>query len=329
MSRCPRAILILVALFCAMLSYAQLGGTSRAQFNTIHVQVRLKGAGAAPQGVMVLLENQDAGVVAQEQTDNTGKATFHPPNPGIYRVTVKHVGYEEGLQQADLKTSPTAFLIFELKPRPGADLTASSPIAPGALPANVNDKALKEFEEGQKAIQDNKIDDAIGHFKKAVDHDKKFAQGYAMLGVAQLGKKDINEAQKSFTTATQLNPKAALAHFELGAIYNQQHKWPDAERELKAGLAVDDSAAMGHYELAKTYWAQQNYDAAQPELEKTLKLKPDLAPAHVLFGNLMLRANNGIAAKHEYEEYLRLDPNGPMSVAAKDMLAKLKEAGVQ
>jgi tetratricopeptide (TPR) repeat protein len=327
MSRSIGALLITCSLLVSTVSLAQFGGNPRTALNTIHVQVRMPGGRMAPQGIMVLLEDQDSGNVAQNQTDITGKVTFTPAAQGIYVVIVRQVGFEEARGIADLKTGPSAFVTLELKPKPQRDVSVPPS---GILPANIAPNALKEFEEGQRLLmKEQKVDESIPHFKKAIDHDKNFAGAYTLLGYAYLVQHKPGDAQPVLEKAVKLDANAALPHLELGAMYNMQKRFKDAERELQTGLKLNDRVAEGHYELAKAYWAMQQWDAAEPELVTTVRLQPDLAPAHILLGDLRLRKNDGNGAKREYEEYLRLQPNGPMATAAKDMLSKLADAGVK
>ena len=63
---------------------------------------------------MVILEQDGAGIVAQAQTDGMGKASFHPPGPGFYVVSVREPGYEEASERIDLNTNPNAYVTLNV-----------------------------------------------------------------------------------------------------------------------------------------------------------------------------------------------------------------------
>lgn len=318
-------LLVLLLTLIPVSDLAQRGANERSGTgNIIRVQVRMPGGRAASQGIMVLLEEQGGGVVAQAQTDSLGKCTFNPPNPAVYRVTVKQVGYSEIQAEADLTTQKSAFLMMELKPLPGHE---PPPPPGGMISVNVSDKAVKEFKQGEtRLLKDQDIEGSIRHLKKAIGISKDFTDAYVMLGFAYLAQKNPAQAKPVLEKALKLDPKSWMAHVELGAAYNLEKRYPDAERELQAGLALNDNAAVGHYELAKTYWVTNRWQDAEPHAAKAVELAPDLAAAHVLLGNVMIRKQDFAGAKHEFEEYLRIEPNGPMAAASKDMIAKLNKA---
>lgn len=316
---------VVMVLILLVSSAARAQRDTRFVNNTIHVQVRLPGGRMAPQGIMVLLESQESGVVAQGQTDPQGKVTFNPRNPAVYTVTVRYPGYQEDRARADLQTSPSAFLIFELRPERGrtqnnVGVGGTTSVATAAVP----EKAMKEFKTGEKLLmKDQKPEESLRHFKKAIQLHEPFTDAYAMLGFAYLAERNAKDAEVVLLHALKLDPKSAIAHLELGAAYNLQKRYPEAEQELTTGLGLNDNAAEGHYELARTYWATNRWQQAEPHAEKAVSLQPNLAAAHVLLGNIRLRKNDLPSAKREFERYVQLEPNGPMAESARAMISKL------
>lgn len=322
----PSAKLVLtIVILYATAGLCQRGMDERRSLgNTIRVQVRLPGGRSAPQGIMVLLEEQGSGVVATAQTDSLGKCIFNPSTPQVYRVIVKQVGYTEISADADLKTQQSAFLMLELKPLPGHD---PPPLPGGIVSANVSEKAMKEFKEGETLLmKDQKVDASIDHLRKAIHISENFPDAYLMLGFAYLAQKNPAEATPVLEKALKLDPKSWMAHVELGAAFNLEKHYDKAEHELLAALALNDNAAEGHYELAKTYSVTNRWQEAEVHATKALALVPGLAAAHVLLGNAKIHKLDYPGARQEFEEYLRIEPNGPMAPATREMIARLNKA---
>ena len=191
---------------------------------------------------------------------------------------------------------------------------------------NVPNNAREEFEKGEKSLTDNKIDDSIFHFKKAIELCASFPQAYTMLGTAYLQLSNLRDAESALEKAIQLDPKSAEANIELGTVFNQMKNYPEAEKALKQGLDLNPDAAAGHYELAQTYWAMGRWQDAEPHVTKALAAVPDVAPVHVLMGNILLKKKDAPGALHEFQEYLRLDPNGSMAPAVRDIIDKIQKA---
>lgn len=312
-------------LICAVTAVAQLGGNPRFTNLQIHVQVRYANGTAASQGIAVTVEGEGAGVVAQAQTDSQGKANFSITRPGFYIVSVNQPGYERPTaQRVDLNTASSAYLIFELRPIPGA--ANVPPEGPGAQ-ISANPKAVKEYQQGEKLlITEHNSEDSISHFRKAIKLDENFQPAYLLLGMALLDQRKASDAQSVLETAIKLDPKSSAAHLELGASYNQQKRFQEAEQELMRGLELNPGAAEGHYEIAKTYWQMGNVAQADLHAQKAASLRPDLAPVHVLLGNVALRKGDPQMALKEFREYLRLDPSGPMAEPVQQQINKITKA---
>lgn len=289
----------------------------------IRVQVRYASGASGQYGVMVQLEQDGGGVVGQTQTDDTGKAVFHPTSGGYYVVMVKQAGYETVSERVDLNNNPTAFVTITLKPVKGA--SGIPPEGPGGEISAVPEAAMKEFVEGEKLIKKNKdTDGGIRHLRKAIELYKPFTQAYMLIGLAYLGQRNWKEAQKTFEQAAQVRPDSVGSHLGLGAALNGQKNFVAAEKELQRGVELDPDAVEGQYELAKTYWGLGRWEEAERHAQKAVALAPNMGAPHVLLGNIALRKQDTAGAVKEFQEYLRLDPNGPMAGGVTQMVQKIE-----
>ena len=197
---------------------------------------------------------------------------------------------------------------------PGGTLSADS--IPGA--------ARKEYDEGQKALDNKDAEAGIKHFRKAIQLYGKYSEAYLALGLLYMDLGKLDDAQPALQAANEITPTAPGGYLALGTLYNAQKKYDDAEKALTHGLELKADVPDGQYELAKTYWATGKWQDAEPHAQKAVALAPNMAPPHVLLGNIALRKQDPLGAVKEFQEYLRLDPKGPMAGGVSQMIQKIE-----
>ncbi len=308
-------------------------GGGRPVGGVIDVQVRYANGAPGPSGIHVRLESPESGSAGDCQTVEGGKCVFNVPSNGVYMVRMTERGYKDVSVRVELIGNPRGYATLELNPIPGEAppgtreaASAGDPNLVSALDLNVPENARQEFEKGQSALRENRLDAGISHLRKAIKLYDAFPLAYTVLGTAYLEQKNWKDAETALQKATSLDPKSAEAYLALGALFNQTKSYPQAETSLLRGLELKPDAPGGHYELAKTYWALDRWQEAAPHVRKAVSDMPDLASPHVLLGNVLLRENNPDGALREYQEYLRLDPNGSMAPGAHQMIEKIQKA---
>jgi Tfp pilus assembly protein PilF len=302
----------------------------------VHGQVRHANGGAPAENVLVRIERFGGGIVEQVMTDRTGKFRFTGLAQAQYLVTAHAAGFKDAQQQVDLQTATSDYVLFQLMPDDSA--RRASPAGPAKLiRANVPTEAQREFEKGQAASHDAKIEEGIRHLEKAVSIYPNFLEAQLMLGTIYMDLGQWNKAEQMLSRTLEINPKTANALFALGEIYLRQKKHVEAEKVLLQGLQIEDRSYQGHLTLGRVYWDMaskiKDETGARPLLERSydqvkvaLKMNPDLAAAHLLKGNLLLRAGRPQEALNEFQEYLRIAPNGQFADQTRAIVDKIKKA---
>ncbi len=326
---CFLAVLVLMS--CPSRVWSQRKPNPNFVNSRIFVQVRYASGARVAQGILVRLEIEGDGVVAQEQTDGAGKVTFVPPVQGVYVVVVSEPGYREVQRRVDLTIAPTGSVNLELVRLPSQRDLSKTPQGLGdrvsVSDLNIPEGALKEFEMAQKLLKEKQdVAACIEHLQKAIKMDDSFSQAYMMLGIAYLQRHQWKDAETSLEKAVQLDPKSGTAYLSLGASLNQGKDYAGAEKALRRGLELDPEAPEGHYELGKTYWALGRWQEAEPHAVKAAAMQPNLPAVHVLMGNILLRKRDNQGALKEFQEYLRLDPHGSMAPDVQGIVDKIQKA---
>ncbi len=306
-----------------MPSGARSGGNTE-----IIVQVRNPDGNAAPTGIHLRLEIAGGGSAVDCTTDGSGRCRFVPGGVGRYIARVKQFGYKETSVEVDLADALLqAYATLELKPDNGTVLPDSHQGIPSvsAVDLAVPERARAEFQRGQAALKENKLEESVSHLRKAIKFYEPFPQAYTLLGTAYLEQENWTEAGKALQRATRLDNKASDAYLALGAVFNETKEYPQAETALLRGLELKPDAPAGHYELAKTYWFLGRWQEAAPHARKAVSAMPDVATPHALLGNILLRQEDAQGALDEYHEYLRLEPFGSMAPAVRQVVEKLEK----
>jgi tetratricopeptide (TPR) repeat protein len=331
MNRVLPAALLVTFLFSSPV-WAQRGASNgrSAGLAEINVQVRNPNGSAAPRGIHVRLESEEGGAAGDCVTESGGKCRFQPNSSGMYVVRLNQIGYKEVSVRVNLVDSLRGYVTLDLKPdhpeaHPPDNPDGVTGDSISALELNVPENARQEFEKGQAAMKENKLDAGISHLRKAIKLYDVYPMAYTLLGTAYLEQKNWKDAETALQKSIGFDSNSADAYLALGALYNQTKNYPQAETALLHGLGLKPDAFTGHYELAKTYWAIGLWREAAPHVRAAVSGMPDVASPHVLLGNVLLRENNPQGALNEYQEYLRLDPNGLMAPGVRQMVEKIQK----
>ncbi|HWB96902.1 MAG TPA: tetratricopeptide repeat protein, partial [Bryobacteraceae bacterium] len=84
-----------------------------------------------------------------------------------------------------------------------------------------------------------RLDEAIGHLRKAIQADPKNAAAHNALGSIYLQQKNWELAGAEFRTAVRLDPKLGFAHYNLGLVLGQQGDRQGAAQAFREALKAD------------------------------------------------------------------------------------------
>ena len=116
---------------------------------------------------------------------------------------------------------------------------AQQPLFPGA-----DEQAL-----AQEAIVHHQFDEAIADYRKALLRSPNDASLHIGLGIALIGKGNLQEAIGEFRTAARLDPRNGLARLDLGMALLRSGKPQDAVAALGSAAALIPSSPQAHYQL--------------------------------------------------------------------------------
>ena len=87
------------------------------------------------------------------------------------------------------------------------------------------------FEQAVDAFGENKLDESIGLYRKALELDPRYQDALHGLGMALFNHGRLNEAEETARRLIEIDPDDVLAHTSLSMIYHAQGRIEDAEKE--------------------------------------------------------------------------------------------------
>jgi len=84
-----------------------------------------------------------------------------------------------------------------------------------AADLEIPENARQEFEKGESALKQSKLDAGIAHLQKAIKLYEPFPEAYTLLGTAYLEQKNWKAAEAALEKATSLDAHASDAYLAL------------------------------------------------------------------------------------------------------------------
>ena len=249
-------------------------------------------------------------VVARQRVSNGGRYQFNNVFNGDYYLAVE-------LDSAEIARMPILIpanavehirndLEFRWKPTMGAG--AKTPV--DTYNRTGQNRAL--YQRASHEIDGKNFTQAIATLREVVEADPKDYPAWSDLGMVYFIQKDLEAAEKSYTSAVQAKPDHVAALVNLGRVRLARKNNEGAIEPLEAALKADPKSATANYFLGEAYLGLKKGSKAVGYLNEALKLDPiGMADAHLRLGALYNLAGYKDRAAAEYEQYLLKKPDYP------------------
>ena len=161
---------------------------------------------------------------------------------------------------------------------------------------------------GSVLVQQGQVDEAIAHFKRALEARPDYVGAYNNLGNALLQKGQVDEAMEQFQKALAFQPDDAMVHNSLGTALLQKGRVDEAIVHYQKALEIIPDSAEACCGLGNALLQKGRVDEAMEQFQKAIRLQPDLATAHYDLGNLLLQKGRVDEAITCYQKALKIKP---------------------
>ncbi len=176
---------------------------------------------------------------------------------------------------------------------------------------------------GNIYLQLNRLDEAEGFFKRALEVNEGSAASHYGLGQAALSKRSYTDAVRYLEKALSLAPEATRLHYALAMAYRGLGDKERAQSHLAlsgtVGVRASDPLVDGlqalvrgarlHLIRGRAALEARRFSEAVAEFRKAIVEQPRSIPAHFNLGAALTQTGDLRGAIGQFEETLRLDPN--------------------
>ena len=269
--------------------------------------------------------------IATTFCDSEGKFSFSELLANAYHVLINDEKYNPVDQLVEINPMLTAPTMVRINLIPKDNNKVSEPSS-GSNPNMVSSvelkqfpkAALKEFDKGRKSEKEGKIDEAIEHYKRAIEVAPSLYSARNNLGSAYLAKSQFGPAQEQFEAVIKANQSDAAAYLNLGNTFLVQNKYSDAVHWLGEGLTREPNNALGHFLMGSTFAGLGRAVLAEKELRIAIQLDAAMSRAHLALVNLYVQLKRNDDAVSELRTFLKAFPNDSFAPQAKQVLKRLE-----
>jgi tetratricopeptide (TPR) repeat protein len=131
-----------------------------------------------------------------------------------------------------------------------------------------------------------KFPETISACQEAIQLAPGYAEAYALMGVAELQKKDFIAAEDAFRHAVTLKPNTEQFHLLLGVALYKNDKFEESLLELNQTLVLDSQSAYAYFYRAQVLAQGGERQKAIADLETAVSLQPHYRKAYAELARL-------------------------------------------
>ncbi|MEE9294379.1 MAG: tetratricopeptide repeat protein [Phycisphaerae bacterium] len=170
-------------------------------------------------------------------------------------------------------------------------------------------RAMTHCNIGVALVAKGNLDQAIGHYHRALQLDPDFAGAHNNLGSALSVQGRVDEAMSHYRQALQLDAGHDRAHYNLGIALSAQGLLDEAISHFRRALHIRPDHAEAHNKLGLTLGLHGMLDQAIDHYRQALQLAPDHPKAHYNLGNALSAKGKPDEAIDHYRQALRNEPS--------------------
>jgi tetratricopeptide (TPR) repeat protein len=177
--------------------------------------------------------------------------------------------------------------------------------------ACTTDNALAHQNLGIALFEKGRVDEAISHYREALEIEPNYGKAHYNLGNALLQKGNVAEALVHYQEAVEVDPENAEAHYNLGASLEQTGKMDEAITQFQQALQINPGYAEACNNLGQALCQTGRVDEGITQFQQALEINPAFVKAHNNLGIALFEKGRADEAISQYEKALQLGPANP------------------
>lgn len=242
------------------------------------------------------------GIVLETLTNDNGRYEFPDLPGGSYSLSAQSLAdpsLSSGTADADTSRTATGTLTVNLSLRaapPAGERHRPAVVSASELEQKVPAEARKAFKHGLKLKDDDRAEEALASFTRAIELHPDYFQALAERGNLRVARREMAEAAQDFERALAVNAHYEPALRGAGYCKLEGREFVQAAEYFERAAAVEPLNPSTHLLLGVADLELGRREEARKALQRALEIDPNRAVrAHIHLANLY-------ASEHRYEE---------------------------
>jgi tetratricopeptide (TPR) repeat protein len=168
---------------------------------------------------------------------------------------------------------------------------------------------MAEYNLGLALKDQKQLDQAIAHYRRALNIRPDYVEAHYNLGGAYIDKGEFDEALAEYRRAIQIRPDEADTHNNYGSALRELKQFDQAEIEYKRALSLRPKYLDARLNLGSLLLQRGRTAEAITNLETARRLQPTDAATHVTLALALMKNGQGSQAAAEFNRALQLAPD--------------------
>lgn len=164
-------------------------------------------------------------------------------------------------------------------------------------------------EQGIKAIQEKRYEDAVKAFTQAIEEEPNNTVGYINFGNLLASMDETERAERFFQKAITLDEKAATAYYGLANLYYNSERFMEAAKLYEISIRLGIEGEDAFYMLGKSFERAGETKLALPYLQRAAELAPEDVQVRLAYGILLCSLEMFDVAQTELQYVIDQDWN--------------------
>ena len=313
-------------------------------------QVVLEDGYPPPEPVMVTMSCHGGRPVPQGYTDSYGRFSFEAGRNvaammDVQNATPNALFGSGGVSRADLtgcdlraEAAGFASNVIDLSGRRLLDspnvgtlelrkLEGVVGTAFSAMTLHARKDARKAYEKGRALAKEEKFDEAVDEFERAVQIEPLFAAAWFELGRAYHDLRRLDEAEEAYRKAVAADPEFVKPYRQLALLSAQEQRWQDVLEATDELLRLDPvSYPDGYFFNAIAHFYLNDLEAAERSARKAITLGGErpIPRACALLGAILIEKMDYAGAAEQLREHIEIAAPGPEVDQSRAMLEQVE-----
>ncbi|BAZ45974.1 family 2 glycosyl transferase [Chondrocystis sp. NIES-4102] len=173
--------------------------------------------------------------------------------------------------------------------------------------------AKEHFDLGNQYSQDQKWQDAIGCYQKAIESDPQYGSAYHQLAEAYTHQQQWLEAVAAYRQAIKFKPDFSWSYNNLGYALIQLEQWSEAIPVYQQAIQLKPDFPWSYYNLAEAYRNLEQWKEAIAFYQQAAQIQADLPQVQQKLGDAYYQQTQQyreLALKH-FQLAIEQDPQDP------------------